>query len=102
MDMATNKMSDAGSQTDMHGDSRGCLSGNKQEYTELAASDLFSSPILYHSEGINLVESPWMLDEPSQPEVKTVVICSCSKSVRSRCQPAQDALSAYRDVVADV
>ena len=41
MAMATNKMSDAGSQTDILSDSEGCLSGNKQELTELAASDLF-------------------------------------------------------------
>ena len=40
MAMASNKMSDAGSQTDILGDSEGCLSGSKQEHTELAASDL--------------------------------------------------------------
>ena len=33
MVMASNKMSDAGSQTDILGDSEGCLSGNKQEHT---------------------------------------------------------------------
>ena len=35
MAMATNKMSDAGSQTNILGDSEGCLSENKQEHTEL-------------------------------------------------------------------
>ena len=43
-----------------------------------------------------------MLEEPSQPEAKTVVSCSCSNSVRSRCPPAQGAVSASRDVVGDV
>ena len=44
--MASNKMSDAGSQTDILGDSEGCQSGGKQEHTDLAASDLVNSPIL--------------------------------------------------------
>ena len=39
MAIGTNKMSDAGSQTDILGDSEGCLSGSKHELTELAASD---------------------------------------------------------------
>ena len=43
-----------------------------------------------------------MLEVPSQPEVKTVVSCSCSNSVRSRCPPAQGAVSPSRNVVGDV
>ena len=46
MAMASNKMSDAGSHTDILGDSEGCLSGGKLEHTDLAASDLFNSPIV--------------------------------------------------------
>ena len=46
MAMASNKMSDAGSQTDILGDSEGCLSGSKLEHTDLAASELFNSPIV--------------------------------------------------------
>ena len=49
-------MSDAGSQTNILGDSEGCLSGSKQEHTELAAFDLFNSPILQNWGGIDLVE----------------------------------------------
>ena len=82
MAIAANKMSDAGSQTDILGDSEGCQSGSKQEHTELAASDLFNSPILQNGGGIDLVESMRMLEETSQPETKTVV---SSNSVRSRC-----------------
>ena len=96
------QMSDAGSQTDILGDSEGCLSGNKQEHTELAAFDLFNSPILQNGGGIDLVESLRMLEIPSQPEAKTVVSCSCSNAVKSRCPPAQGVVSASRDVVGDV
>ena len=39
MAMASNKMSDSGSQTDILGDSEGCLSGSKLEHTDIAASD---------------------------------------------------------------
>ena len=78
MVMASNKTLDAGSQNDILGHSDGCLSGSKQEHTELAASDLFNSPILQNSGGIYLVESLRMLEVPSQPESKTVVSCSCS------------------------
>ena len=46
MAMASNKMSDAGSQTDILGDSEGCLSGSKLEHTDMAVSDLFNSPIV--------------------------------------------------------
>ena len=63
--MATNKMWDAGSQPDILGDSEGWLSGNKQEHTELAASDLFNSPVLQNGRGIDLVESLRMLEDPS-------------------------------------
>ena len=70
MDMATNKMSDVGSQTDILGDSEGCLSGNKQEHTELGAAYLFNSPVLQNGGGIDLVESLRMLKEPGQPEAK--------------------------------
>ena len=37
MTVATNKMSDAGSQTDPSGDSEGCLSGRKQEHTVMCS-----------------------------------------------------------------
>ena len=70
--------------------------GSKQEHTELAASDLFNSPILRNGGGIDLVEFMRMLEEPSQPEVKTVVSCSCSNSVRSSRLPDQGAVSASR------
>ena len=84
MAMASNKMSDAGSQTDILGDSEGCLSGSKLEHTDIAASDLFNSPIVQNLGFIDLVESPRRVEVPSQPEEKTVVICPCSNSVRSR------------------
>ena len=89
MAMAVNKMSDAGSQTDIFGDSDGRLSGSKLEHTDIAASDLFNSPIIQNVGLIDLVEYPRRLEVPSQPEAKTVVSCSCSNSVRSRCTPAQ-------------
>ena len=85
-------MSDAGSQTDILGNSEGCLTGNKQEHTELAAFYLFNRPDLQNGGGIDLVKSLGMLKELSQPEAKTGVSCSCSKSVRSRCPPAQGAV----------
>ena len=66
MAIATNKISYAGSQTDILGDSEGCLLGIKQEHTELAASDLFNSPVLQNGGGIDLVESLRMLGKPSQ------------------------------------
>ena len=43
-----------------------------------------------------------MLEEPGQPETKTVVSCLCSNSVRSIWSPAQGAVSVSRDVVGDV
>ena len=58
MAMASNKMSDAGSQTDILCDSEGCLSGSKLEHTDIAASDLFNSPIVHNVGLIDLVESP--------------------------------------------
>ena len=70
MAMASNKMSDAESQTDILGDSEGCLSGSKQEHTELAASDLFNRTILQNGGGIDLVESLRMLEISNQPEAK--------------------------------
>ena len=93
MAMTSNKMSDAGSQTDILGDSEGCLSGSKLEHTDIAASDLFNSPIVQNVGLIDLVESPHRIEVPSQPEAKTVVSCSCSTSVRSRCTPAQGVVS---------
>ena len=53
--IAANKMSDAGSQTYILGDSEGYLFGSKQEHTELAASDLFNSPILQNNGVFHLV-----------------------------------------------
>ena len=85
-------MSDAGSQTDILGVSEGCLLGSKLEHTDIAASDLFNSPIVQNVGLIDLVESPRKIEVPSQPEAKTVVSCSCSNSVRSRCTPAQGAV----------
>ena len=76
MAIAANKLSNAWSQTDILGDSEGCMSGSKQQHTELAASDLFNSPLLQNGGGIDLIESLRMLEEPSQPEAKTVVNCS--------------------------
>ena len=70
MAMASNKMSDAGSQTDIIGDSEGCLSGSKLEHTDIAASDLFNSPIVQNVGLIDLVESPRRVEVPSQPETK--------------------------------
>ena len=102
MAMAINKMADAGTQTDILVDSEGCLSGNKQEHSELAVSDLFNSPVLQNGGGIDLVETLRMLEEPSQLEANTVVCCSCSNSVRTRCPPAHGAVSASRDVVGNV
>ena len=102
MAMASNKMSDAGSQTDILGDSEGCLSGRKLEHTYIAATDLFNSPIVQNAGLIDLEESPRRVGVPSQPEEKTVVSCSCSNSVRSRCTPAQDAVSLSRNVVGDM
>ena len=68
--MASNKMSDAGSQTDILGDSEGCMSGSKQEHIYLAASDLDNSPILQNGGWTDLVESPRMVEVPSQPAAK--------------------------------
>ena len=85
MAMASNKMSDAGSQTDILGDGERRLSGSKLEHTDIAASDLFSSQMVQNVGLIDLVESPRRVEIPSQPETKTVVSCSCSNSVRSRC-----------------
>ena len=102
MAMASNKMSDAGSQTDILGDSEGCLSGSKLEHTDIAASDLFNSPIVHNVGLIDLVESPRLVEVPSQPEANTVVSCPCSNSVRSRCTPVQGAVSPSRNVVADM
>ena len=51
---------------------------------------------------MDLVESLWMLEELSKPEANTVVSCSCSSSVRTRCPPAQGAVGASQDVVGDV
>ena len=102
MAMASNKMSDAGSQTDILGDSEGCLSGSKLEHTDIAASDLFNSPIIQNEGLIDLVESPRRVEVPSQPEANTVVSCSCSNTVRSRCTPAQGEFSPPRNVVGDM
>ena len=66
MAMASNKMSDAGSQTDILGDSEGCLSGSKLKHTYLAASDLFNNPIVQNMGWIELVESPRRVEVPSQ------------------------------------
>ena len=76
--MSGNKISDAESQTDILGDSEGCLSRNRQEHTELAESNLFNSPVLPNDRGIDLVEFLRLLKEHSQPESKTVVSHSCS------------------------
>ena len=100
MAMASNKMSDSGSQTDILGDSEGCLSGSQLEH--IAASDLFNSPIVQNVGLIDLVESPRRVEVPSQPEAKTVVSCSCSNAVISRCTPAQGAVSPSRNVVGDM
>ena len=68
MAMASNKMPDAGSQTDILGDSEGCLLGSKPEHTDITASDLFNSPIVQNVGLIDLVQSPRRVDVPSQPE----------------------------------
>ena len=102
MAMASNKMSDAGSQTDILGDSEGCLSGSKLEHTDIAAFDLFNSPNVQNVGLIDLVESPCRVEVPSQPEAKTVVSFSCSNSVRSRYTPAQGAISPSRNVVGNM
>ena len=99
MAIAANKMSDAGSQTDILGDGEGRLSGTKLEHT---ASDLFNNPMVQNVGLIDLVKSPRRVEIPSQPEAKTVVSCSCSNSVRSRCTPAQGAFSPSRTVVGDM
>ena len=78
MAMASNNMSDALSQTDILGDSEGI----KLEHTDIAASNLFNSPIVQNVGLIDLVESPRRVEVPSHPEAKTVVSCSCSNSVR--------------------
>ena len=96
MALASNKLSDAGIQTDILGDSEGCLSGSKLEHTDIAASDLFNSPIIQNVVFIDLVEVP------SQPEAKTVVSCSCSNSIRSRCTSVQGAVSHSLNVVGDM
>ena len=93
MAMASNKMLDAGSHTAILGDSEGCLSGSKLEHTDIAASDLFNSPIVQNVGLIDLVESPRRVEVPSQPDAKPVVSCSCSNSVRSRCTPVQGNLA---------
>ena len=95
-------MSDAGSQTDILGDSEGCLSGSKLEHTYIAASDLFNSPIVQNVGLIDFVESQRRVEVPSRPEAKTLVSCSCSNSVRSRCTPAQGVVSPFRNVVGDM
>ena len=66
MAMASNKMSDSWSQTDILGDSEGCLSGSKLEHTDIAASDLFNSQIVQNVGLIDLVESTRMVEVPSQ------------------------------------
>ena len=96
MAMVSNKMSDAGSETDILGDSEGCLSGSKLEHTDIAAADFINIPIVHNVGLIDLVEVP------SQPEAKTVVSCSCSNSVRSRCTPVQGAVSPSQNVVGDM
>ena len=53
MAIVTNKMSDAGCQTDILGDNEGYLSGSKQQHTKLTASDLFNNPGLLNVEGID-------------------------------------------------
>ena len=69
--MDSNKMSDAGSQTDILGDNEGCLSGSKQEHTDLAASDFVNSLILQNWGWTDLVELPRMVEVLSQPTMWT-------------------------------
>ena len=102
MAMDSNKMSDAGSQSDIFGNSEGRLSGSKREHTDISAYDLFNSPMVQNVGLIDLIESPRWVEIPSQPEAKTVVSCSCSNSVRSRCTPVQGAISPSRNVVGDM
>ena len=49
-----------------------------------------------------MIESPHKVEVPSQPEAKTVVCCSCSNSVRSRCTPAHGVVSPSQNVVGDM
>ena len=100
--MASNKMSDAWSQTYILGDSEGRLSGSKLEHTDIAASNLFNCPMVQNVGLIELIKSPRSVEIPSQPEAKTVASCSCSNSVRSRFTPAQGAVSPSRNVVGDM
>ena len=93
MAMDSNKMWDTGSQTYILGNSEGRLSGSKLEHTDIAAYHLFNSPMVQNVGLIDLVEIP------CQPGAKTVVSCSCSNSVRSRCTPAQGAISPSQNVV---
>ena len=58
MAIATNKMSDAGSQTDILGNSEGYLSGSKQEHTKQAYSDLFNSLRLQNCRWIDFGRIP--------------------------------------------
>ena len=102
MAMASNKMSDVGSQTNIIGDSEGRRSGNKLEHTYIAASDVFYSPMVQNVGLIDFVVSPRRVEIPSQPEAKTVVCCLCSNSVRSSGTPAQGAVSPSRTVVGDM
>ena len=51
---------------------------------------------------MGLIESPRRVEVPSQPRTNSVVICPCSNSVRSRCTPAQGAVSPSRNVVGDM
>ena len=43
-----------------------------------------------------------LVEVPSQSEAKTVVSCSCSNSVISRCTPAKGAVSPSRNVIGDM
>ena len=99
MAMDSNKMWDTGSQTYILGNSEGRLSGSKLEHTDIAAYHLFNSPMVQNVGLIDLVESPRWVEIPCQPGAKTVVSCSCSNSVRSRCTPAQGAISPSQNVV---
>ena len=70
MAMASNKMSDAGSQTDILGDGEGRLSGSKLEHTDIAASDLFNRPMVQNMGLIDLVESPRRVKYPASQRQK--------------------------------
>ena len=76
--------------------------GKQTGHTDIAASDLFNSPIVQNVGLIDFVESPRRVEVPSQPEAKTAVSCSCSNSVRSICTLAQGAVSPSRNVVSDM